>query len=457
MMAFDKIERVYFIGIGGIGMSAIARYFNAIGLRVEGYDKVSTPLTDQIAREGIVVHFSDNPDLIPDDFNIIDTSLIIYTPAIPADHKELKYFKENGFKLWKRSEILGKIIEGKNGIAVSGTHGKTTVSAMLANILNHSEKKCNAFLGGISKNLNSNLLLNSDSDLMVVEADEFDRSFLYLYPEIAVVTSLDADHLDIYENFENLKRSFEQFLSQVKKDGKLLINNKVSLNIPEGIESYTYSFDNRESDFYAKEIIQDGYYYKFDFVHPDGEISGLKSGFSGLINLENAIAALAVSWLINIKEESLRKGISEYKGVNRRFDIQYADKNRLYIDDYAHHPEELRAFILSVKEITDNPVTGIFQPHLYSRTQDFAEGFAESLSLLDNVIILDIYPAREKPIPGITSKIIFEKLSNKGERILCSKDQIIRVVDELSPQVLLTMGAGDIDQLTGILKQKMEE
>lgn len=437
-------------------MSAIARYFNAQGLEVAGYDRTSTPLTDQLAREGIVVHFTDDPELISGKYNNTNASLIIYTPAIPADHKELNYFKANGFRLWKRSEVLGLIIADKKGIAVAGTHGKTTVSAMLANILTASDKKCNAFLGGISKNFNSNLVLTEDSDLMVVEADEFDRSFLSLHPEVAIVTSVDADHLDIYENYENLKQSFEKFLSQVKPDGKLIINQKVSLKLPEGIEAYTYSLDNNKSDFYATEIVREGYLYSFNFVTPKGVLEGIKTGVPGLVNLENAIAALAASWLYGLDSDALKTGVSGYKGVNRRFDIQYADENKLYIDDYAHHPEELKAFILSVREITKSPLTGIFQPHLFSRTKDFAGGFSESLSLLDNVILLDIYPAREKPIPGISSKIIFDKLSNKGEKIMCTKDQIFRIIDELKPQILLTMGAGDIDQLTGGLKLKMK-
>jgi len=457
MRAFENIERVYFIGIGGIGMSAIARYFKASGLEVMGYDRTSTPLTDQLAREGIAVHFRDDPALIPNAFENSESSLIIYTPAIPADHLEKNYFINKGYKLWKRSEVLGLIIEGKKGIAVAGTHGKTTISAMLANIFNSSERKCNAFLGGISKNLNSNLLLNADSDLMVVEADEFDRSFLFLLPEIAIVSSVDADHLDIYGNIENLKQSFEKFLSQVQKGGKVIINQKVKLNIAEGIEAYSYSLDDSKSDFYAEQIIQEGYLYRFDFVHPEGKIEGFKTGVPGIVNLENAIAALAASWLCDISPESLKSGVSEYKGVNRRFDIQYSNEDKLYIDDYAHHPEELRAFILSVKKITNSKITGIFQPHLFSRTKDFAEGFAESLSLLDNVILLDIYPAREKPLPGISSGIIFDRLTNKGEKILCKKDQLLKVIEELKPKVLLSMGAGDIDQLVDELKLKMQE
>ncbi len=451
------IKRAYFIGIGGIGMSAIARYFNLIGINVAGYDRMSTQLTDQLTREGIHVHFSDDPGMIPQEYLNPENTLVVYTPAISSDNREVTYLVEKGHHLWKRSEVLGKIIEGKRGIAVAGTHGKTTVSSMIATIIDKTDLKCNAFLGGISKNFGSNILLNKDSEIIVVEADEFDRSFLQLYPEIAVVTSLDADHLDIYGNIENLRHSFEQFLSQIQRGGKLVMKRNVSLKIPEGIKSYSYSLDDKKSDFYAEDIVQDGFLYRFSFVFPGGKITEIQSGFSGKINLENAVAALAVSWLSGANEESLRKGIAAYEGVKRRFDIQFVKNDKIYIDDYAHHPEELKAFILSVKDLINSPVTGIFQPHLYSRTKDFADGFAESLSLLDNVIILDIYPAREKPLSGVSSKLIFDKLKNKGEKILCSKDQLFKVVDEMSPQVLLTMGAGDIDQLVGALKQRMEK
>ena len=457
MRNLSDIKRAYFIGVGGIGMSAIARYFNLIGINVAGYDRVSTVLTDQLTREGIKLHFSDDPGLIPNEFKTTTETLIVYTPAVSSENREMKYFLEQGHQLWKRSEVLGKIIEGKKGIAVAGTHGKTTVSAMIATILDQTDTKCNAFMGGISKNLSSNILLNKDSEIMVVEADEFDRSFHQLYPEIAVVTTLDADHLDIYGNFENLKLSFEQFLSQIQKGGKLLVKRNLSLAIPEGIESYTYSLDEVESDFYAEDITQDGFFYRFTFVYPEGKIKDFKSGFSGKINLENAVAALAVSWLSGANKESLKNGVAAYSGVKRRFDIQLVKDDKIYLDDYAHHPEELKAFITSVKDLVKGKITGIFQPHLYSRTKYFATEFAESLSLLDNVIILDIYPAREEPIPGVSSKLIFEKLKNKGEKILCSKDQLFKVVDELKPKVLLTMGAGDIDQLVASLKQKMEE
>lgn len=456
-MKTRDLNRVYFIGIGGIGMSALARYFKHTGKQVAGYDRVSTSLTDSLAREGIPVHFQDDKDSIPIEFLDKDKVLVVYTPAIPVDHMELNFFKSNGFSLKKRSEILGLITEGKTALAVAGTHGKTTVSTMLAEILNQSGRGCNAFLGGISRNLNSNLLLGRDSDVYVLEADEFDRSFLQLYPQTALITSLDPDHLDIYGDFAKLKESFELFLSQVNKKGNVIIKKGLEIEIPSGLSSYTYHLTDQNADFYAKDIQRDGLNYHFNFVCPDKEYKNMELGVYGRINLENAIAALALAWINDAGEIEMRKGISGFRGVKRRFEVRIENEEHIYIDDYAHHPREIKAFLDSVKEaLPGRELTGVFQPHLYSRTRDFAGEFAESLSVLDNVILLDIYPAREKPLPGISSSLILDKLTNKGDRILCTKKQLFKVLEERMPGVLLSMGAGDIDQLVegmeGVLK-----
>lgn len=435
-------------------MSALARFLKATGHAVAGYDRVSTPLTDSLIREGIKIHFDDDPALIPPEFRELPKTLVVYTPAIPSSHKELSFFRENGFRIMKRSELLGEIMKATRGIAVAGTHGKTTVSTMIAHILNSSELKCNAFLGGISKNLNSNLIVNKNADLTVAEADEFDRSFLRLYPEIAVITSMDPDHLDIYGDYENLKSSFNLFVQQVSEGGKLIYKEGLVLDVPECIDDYTYSLDSGKAAYHPENIKREGFCYRFDLLTPGGKIDSLRLEVYGKVNLENAVAALAVAHQLGVDEDALREGIASYSGVKRRFDVQVETTGRIFIDDYAHHPEELKAFIGSVKEALPGKVlTGVFQPHLYSRTRDFVEGFAESLSVLDNVILLEIYPAREEPIPGVSSRIIYEKLTNKGERLLISREQLLIVVDEMDPSVLLTMGAGDIDQFVDPLRE----
>jgi UDP-N-acetylmuramate--alanine ligase len=453
MISNTNIKRVYLIGIGGIGMSALARYYHALGMNVSGYDRTSSIITDQLVKEGLDIHFSDNIELIPKNFKNKKETLIIYTPAIPDDHMELNFFRDNDYELVKRSQALGKISANKKCIAVAGTHGKTTVSSMITHFLEHSGVSCSAFLGGISKNLNSNILINTNSSILVAEADEFDRSFLSLYPEMAIITSMDADHLDIYESHEKLKDSFSQFVSQIKGGGTLILKKGLKIDLPSTVKTFTYSLTGK-ADYYADNIRHSGLSYTFDLVTPDKTIKNLSLGVYGRLNLENAVGALSLALLLGADIYKIPEAVLSYKGVWRRFDVQIESDKLLFIDDYAHHPEELKAFISSVREaMPGKRISGIFQPHLYSRTRDFFGAFAESLSLLNDVILLDIYPAREKPIEGVDSGIIFKELTNNGEKRMCTKEQLFDIVDALNPEVLLTMGAGDIDQLVKPIKE----
>ena len=453
-MNIDSLNNVYFVGIGGIGMSAIARYFNSIGKNVAGYDRVAKELTTKLINEGIDIHFDDNVELIDKEYKNKNKTLVVYTPAIPNSNKEINYFINNGFSVKKRSEVLGLLCSSKQGIAVAGTHGKTTISTMIAHLLKQSEIGCSAFLGGISKNYNSNYLVDIDSDKIVIEADEFDRSFLTLFPDIAVVTAIDADHLDIYKNADNLKKSFEQFISQINKRGKLIIKKDLNINYRniKEIDIYNYSLKGN-SDFYAENIrIEEGLYI-FDFITPENRIDNIKLGLPGIINVENAIAALSVAYLSGVKSEEMKKALSSFKGILRRFDYHIRKSNFVYIDDYAHHPAELKATINSVREIyPKRKITGIFQPHLFSRTRDFANEFANSLDLLDEIVLLDIYPAREAPITGVSSEIIFNKLKTKN-KILCKKKELLNVLKNKNIEVLITLGAGDIDEFVNPIKK----
>jgi len=456
MSGLSNIQRVYLAGIGGIGMSALARYFHSLGVKVEGYDRTQTEITSRLMEEGINIHFDDDVNLICDDFKNVPGTLVIYTPAIPKDHRELNYFLKKGFEVLKRSQALGRIAADMHCIAVAGTHGKTTISTMIAHLLHEADVPCNAFLGGISKNLDSNLLLHKNANKVVVEADEYDRSFLALFPEIAVVSSADADHLDIYGDHNSLKESFGSFVSQIKRNGCLILKKGVEIPVTENTEILTYSLDE-EADFYALNIKNTRFRYRFDLRTPDGMIKNLNLGVYGRVNLENAVAALAVAVKLGVDSDKLRKGLENYKGVWRRFDVQIDREDLIFIDDYAHHPAEIKAFVGSVKEaLPGKRICGVFQPHLYSRTRDFALGFAESLSMLHDVVLLDIYPAREKPIEGVSSELILKQLKNMGERRLSSKDELINTIDSLHPEVLLTMGAGDIDKLVKPLKSHLE-
>lgn len=460
MNNLENIKNVYFLGIGGIGMSALARYFKYTGKNVAGYDKTQTALTDVLQAEGIDVHFTDDIRKIPKNWNPQET-LAVFTPALPDDHEELSWFREKPIGLLKRAKVLGLICNEKQGIAVAGTHGKTSVSTMVANILNKTETGCGAFLGGISKNFGNNLLLPKEkSPWIIAEADEFDRSFLHLNPYLALITSIDADHLDIYGDKQKIVESFEKFISQIKPNGKLIIKKGVEVNKKNTrAQIFSYSL-NLDSDFSAKNIKlnQSGMIYTFDLKTPEGIIANCKSNYPGLINIENAVGAAALAWLAGASANQIKHGIEDYAGVSRRFDIQFKNNELIYIDDYAHHPEELKAFISSVKMLlSDKKICGIFQPHLYSRTKDFAAEFATSLDLLDEAILIPLYPARENPIPGVSSEIIFNKMkiSNK---FLYTRSETLEHLKKTNCNVILTMGAGDIDKMVpeiiNLLKSK---
>jgi UDP-N-acetylmuramate--alanine ligase len=456
-MNLNSIQYIYFLGIGGIGMSALARYFNSIGKTIAGYDLTPTSLTIELQKEGIKVHFEDDVKLIPSQFLVNkENTLIVFTPAIPKENRELNYLKENNFQILKRAQILGLISKGLPTVAIAGTHGKTTTTTLSAHTLWQNNKVACAFLGGISKNYNTNMLLPEKSDEInnentdnyyVVEADEFDRSFLSLYPDIAVITSTDADHLDIYGDKDSVIDAFETFANQIKPNGKLIYHENVTIkNFPRNIEKYSYSLNNSECDFYAKNIRLQNEFYIYDIVCPDYIIENVTLGIPGLVNVLNSIAVAAISFFTKTSQDTIKKAFSTFSGVKRRFDIRYRDNEIVFIDDYAHHPEELKAFITSVRNIyTGKKITGIFQPHLFSRTKDFADEFAKSLSLLDELILLDIYPAREQPIPGVSSQIIFDKVEIVNKLII-SKNQLTEIVNKLKTDVLLTLGAGDIDK-----------
>lgn len=459
-MEMQKITSVYFVGAGGIGMSALARYFRAKGKQVAGYDKTPSDLTAALIEEGIRIHYTDDITLIPADCKQIDSTLVIYTPAIPETHTELNYFKTNGFTLMKRARVLGEITRTERGLCVAGTHGKTTTSSMLAHLLKQSHVDCNAFLGGILKNYNSNLMLSDKSDLAVIEADEFDRSFHWLNPYMAVITAVDPDHLDIYGTPAAYRESFEHFTSLIRPDGCLVMKKGLQLQprLSEGTKLYTYSA-TEEADFFARNIRIGNGDILFDFVTPDGCIPDVKLGVPVKVNIENGVAAMALAWLNGLTPEEIRRGMETFAGPVRRFDFHLKKDDIVLLDDYAHHPAELKASIQSVKELyPDKKVTGIFQPHLYTRTRDFAADFAASLSLLDELILLDIYPAREEPIPGVTSQIIFDRVTIPNKRMI-RKEELLDLVQKeaASFEVVLMVGAGNIDRLVEPVKQILEK
>jgi UDP-N-acetylmuramate--alanine ligase len=446
----DKIHTVYFVGIGGIGMSALARYFNAKGKAVSGYDRKPTPLTKALQAEGIAVHFEDDIQQIP--ASVIDMSqkegvLAVYTPAIPHEHKELNHLIELGHPLYKRSEVLGMITRETYTIAVAGTHGKTTTSTIIAHVLKESGVESNAFLGGIASNYNTNALISEESNSTVVEADEYDRSFLTLYPNIAVVTSMDADHLDIYGDKSHLDESFAMFLSQVKPGGMIVAKFGLEVRESDDVTCITYSLDNEAATVNAQNIrIVDGTYI-FDVRTPLSTLSNVQLGLAGLHNVENALAAIAVAQQLEIADDIIISCLASFRGVKRRFEYQLKSQELVYIDDYAHHPEELRATISSVREMyPGKKITGIFQPHLFTRTRDFADEFARSLELLNELVLLEIYPARELPLEGINSQFLLDKI-NLEHKVIRSKKEVIDDLKTRKLEVLLTLGAGDIDQL----------
>ena len=452
-MIWTNLDSVYFIGVGGIGMSALARYFVSQGKAVAGYDRVSTALTDQLVREGIDIHFEDRSRLIPSAFRNPERTLVIYTPAIPENHQQLNYFRNGGFRVIKRSVALGEVFNTGRGIGVAGTHGKTSISTMLAHILHSSTLGCNAFLGGISKNNSSNLYLDPASRVIVAEADEFDRSFLTLFPEIAVVSSMDADHLDIYHSEENIRKGFEAYIGQIRDKGKLILKFGLNPDVPDHVTFFTYAMDSPEADYRVENLRQEGLGYRFNVRTPGSLLPEIVMQVPGILNVENALAAVAVCHQLGLPSEQITQALSEYRGVRRRFDLQVHSGKRVYIDDYAHHPTEIRAFLSSVRALFPNKrITGIFQPHLYSRTRDFAEPFARSLELLDQLILMEIYPAREEPIPGVDAAMILDRVQ-LDEKVLISREQLMRVVKERDPEILVTMGAGDIDKFVEPLKE----
>ena len=437
-----KYKNIYFIGIGGIGMSAIARFCKFKGYSVSGYDRTESELTRALASEGIDVHYCDDCSYIPED---IASTLVIYTPAVPADMGELTYVREKGYKVLKRSQMLGELTRGETCLAVAGTHGKTTTSTMIAHILTEGSAGCSAFLGGISKNYNTNMLV-SETPTVVVEADEFDRSFLQLHPSIAAITSIDADHLDIYGDYEHVLEAFREFVSQVSeavilKYGLPLRKTDISAKV------FTYHFDDPRADFRSSNLrLDESGHYIYDLIYPGGTLKDIKVGALGWINVENSIAAAAICLCYGMDGQKVRHAIGSFEGAKRRLDLQVSKEGITYIDDYAHHPAELAGAISSIKQIfPDRKITGIFQPHLYTRTRDFAAEFAESLSGLDKLILLDIYPARELPIEGVSSEMIFKDVT-AAEKVLLRRDQLMEYLAQEEVDVLVTLGAGDIDR-----------
>ncbi len=441
-------KSVYFIGIGGIGMSNLARYFLSKGKRVGGYDRTETPLTQALQQEGAFVHYEDKVEAIPAVFTENkEHTLVVFTPAVPASHGELLFFREQGFAIMKRAQVLGEITKTSDAVCVAGTHGKTTVSSMTAHLLRQSRIDCNAFLGGILKNYDSNLLLSEKSNITVAEADEYDRSFHWLRPWIAIITSADPDHLDIYGTNEAYRESFEKFTSLIRPHGCLIMKKGVPVT-PLTDETVTVmTYGEEEGDYHAENIrIGDGEIL-FDFVSPEKRITDIFLGVPVKINIENAVAAIAAATRCGVTDDEVRDAMRTFGGAKRRFDFHIKSPSIVFIDDYAHHPQELSAAICSVKALyPGRKVTGVFQPHLYSRTRDFVDDFGHSLSLLDDVILLDIYPAREEPIEGVSSQLIFDRVTSP-EKMLCRKDELLEILSHKPLEVLVTFGAGDIDRL----------
>ena len=458
-MELKDIKSVYFIGAGGIGMSAIARYFLGKGLVVAGYDKTATPLTRQLEKEGMSIHYEENIDLIPDGCKDKTSCLVVYTPAIPAEHKELCFFQENNFEIEKRAQVLGTLTRAHKGLCVAGTHGKTTTSTMCAHLLHQSHVDCNAFLGGISKNYGTNYIL-SKSDYVVIEADEFDRSFHWLRPWISVITATDPDHLDIYGTKEAYLESFRHYSSLIQPGGALIIHKNLEMKdeLQEGVERYEYSLD--EGDFHAENIIIENGEITFDFVSPIENVKNVRLGQPVPINIENGVAAMAMAQLAGCTADELRQAMETYSGVERRFDFKIKTDKLVFLSDYAHHPQEIFQSARSIRELyRDKKITAIFQPHLYTRTRDFYKDFASSLSLLDEVVLCDIYPAREKPIEGVTSKLIYDNLREGVEKKMIKKEEVLDFVKSKDFQVLIVLVAGDLDnyvpEIENILKKNI--
>lgn len=458
-MEINNIKAVYFIGIGGIGMSAIARYFLNKGVVVGGYDRTPSELTRKLEEEGAFIHYEENIELIPQACKDKESALIIYTPAIPTSHKELIYFKEHQFDLQKRAQVLGTLTRAHKGLCVAGTHGKTTTTSMAAHILHNSHVDCNAFLGGITKNYGTNYILSSKSDYVVIEADEFDRSFHWLTPYASVITATDPDHLDIYGTKEAYLESFSKYSSLIQPGGYLVLHKDLEMEarVQENVTVYSYS--RHEGDFHAEHIrIGNGEIF-FDLVSPFENIKDIQLGVPVSINIENSIGAIALAQIAGATAQEIKTAMASFRGVDRRFDFKIKNDRIVFLTDYAHHPEEIRQSIRSIKELyADKKITAIFQPHLYSRTRDFFKEFAEGLSLANDVILLDIYPAREAPIPGVTSKLIYDNLAPDVTKRMCTKDELLDLIQNSDFDVLIALGAGDIEnyapQIAEILKDK---
>jgi len=454
MLQLKEIKNVYFVGIGGIGMSAIARFFKYEGMHVAGYDRVSTVLTTELEQEGIDVHYQDDIKQIALNYHDASTTLVVYTPAIPDTHTELTYFREKGFDVRKRAEVLGLISSGMNGVCVAGTHGKTTISSMTAHLYKQSNVGCNAFLGGIVNNYKTNFLHNANSPYVVLEADEFDRSFLHLHPHFALVSAMDADHLDIYGDADQVTEAFHSFIDQIEPAGALLYKEGLPVGpVDEDIEVFTYSADT-QGDFHPVRLTLEDGLYVFDLKSPFGMIKGLKMGVPGLVNVENAVGAIGLALMAGVEANEIRQALPGFEGIRRRFEYRIKTEDFVFIDDYAHHPEEINATVKSVRAIyPDKKITVVFQPHLYTRTRDFAAGFAEALDQCDRVVLLDIYPARELPIEGVESKMIANLMQNNKVTVVAKEDIYEELVKE-DNDIILTLGAGDIDKEVSALELK---
>lgn len=458
-MDVNTLKAVYFIGAGGIGMSALVRYFLSKGKAVGGYDRTPSELTEKLEEEGALIHYEDNVEQIPSVFLDPQTTLVVYTPAIPADHQELTYFRQRGFEVQKRAQVLGMLTRTERGLCVAGTHGKTTTSTMAAYLIDHSHVGCNAFLGGISKNYGTNLLLSDKSDFVVIEADEFDRSFHWLTPYATVITATDSDHLDIYGDHAAYLESFRKYTSLIRPDGCLIMKKGIDLqpDLQPGVTLYTYATD--EGDFHATNIRIGNGEIVFDYVSPLGNINDIRLGVPVYVNIENGIAAMALAQIAGATADEIKAAMPGFRGVDRRFDFKLKNDRIVFLSDYAHHPAEIRQSVHSIRMLyPDRKITAVFQPHLYTRTRDFYKEFADNLSLLDEVILLDIYPAREKPIEGVSSRLIYDHLRPGIEKCLCHKEELLDLLKGKKLDVLITLGAGDIDnyvpQIYEILKDR---
>lgn len=460
-MELKDIKAVYFVGAGGIGMSALARYFIHRGLVVAGYDRTPSDLTRQLEKEGMVIHYEESVDEIPQACRDRESCLVVYTPAVPATHKELVFFREHQFEIKKRSQVLGLLTDHHKGLCVAGTHGKTTTSAMCAHIMHQSSIDCNAFLGGISKNYGTNYLLSAQSDYVVIEADEFDRSFHWLHPWMTVITATDPDHLDIYGTKEAYLESFRHYTELIKKGGALILHTGLEMtpNVQEGVKTYSYSRD--EGDFHAENVRIERGEITFDFVSPIENVKDVRLGQPIPINIENGVAAMAMAQLAGCSASELRYGMETYRGVDRRFDFKIRTDKVVFLSDYAHHPKEIYQSAKSLRELYhDRKITAIFQPHLYTRTRDFYKEFADALSQLDEVVLTEIYPAREEPIPGVTSELIYDNLKPGVKKQMIKKADVLSFVRSHDFDVLVVLGAGDLDnmvpQITRIIEEKMK-